>query len=305
MAPTILPTNLQTLIVSEGINFVAAILILIVGWMLSGWLSRWTRAGLDRLHYVDPTLKPMLSSFVRYAILLATLAAVLERFGVETTSLLAVFGAAGLAIGLALQGTLSNVASGVMLLVLRPFHIGEVISVGSDGAKSTVREIGLFRTRVVTRDNIHLSIPNSTIFAANIANYTREPSRRLDFHVPIDRDNDIAEAEALIVEALASDERVLKDPPPVSGVASIEEYSVVLLARCWVRPPDQFRVPFDLRKAVEDKLRASRILIPVTRQATAERDESRKLVRNGTTQAGDTAANDPAEPKIGSSRKTQ
>jgi small conductance mechanosensitive channel len=230
---------------------------------------------------------------------------VLERFGVETTSLLAVFGAAGLAIGLALQGTLSNVASGVMLLVLRPFHIGEVISVGSDGAKSTVREIGLFRTRVVTRDNIHLSIPNSTIFAANIANYTREPSRRLDFHVPIDRDNDIAEAEALIVEALASDERVLKDPPPVSGVASIEEYSVVLLARCWVRPPDQFRVPFDLRKAVEDKLRASRILIPVTRQATAERDESRKLVRNGTTQAGDTAANDPAEPKIGSSRKTQ
>jgi small conductance mechanosensitive channel len=270
---TILPANLETLIVSEGINLVAAILILIVGWMLSGALSRWTRSGLDRLHYVDPMLKPMLASFVRYAILLATLAAVLERFGVETASLLAVFGAAGLAVGLALQGTLANVASGVMLLVLRPFHVGEVIGMTSDGAKSTVREIGLFRTRVVTRDNIHLSIPNSTVFGASIHNYTRERTRRIDFHVPIDRRNDVARAEAAIVEALKSDARVLKTPEPVSGVHKIDEYALVLLARCWVNSADQFRIPYDLKKLVTEKLDEAGILIPVTRQAVAERDE--------------------------------
>jgi small conductance mechanosensitive channel len=272
--PTVLPESLETLIVSEGINLIAAILILIVGWMLAGWLSRWTRLALDRLPYVDPTLKPMLGSFVRYAILLATLTAVLERFGVETTSLLAVFGAAGLAVGLALQGTLANVASGVMLLVLRPFHVGEVIGMGSDGTKSTVREIGLFRTRVITRDNIHLSIPNSTIFSATIFNYTREPVRRIDFDVPIDRRNHVAKAEAAIVEALAADSRVLKTPAPVSGVHRIDEYSLVLLARCWVNSDDQFRVPYDLKKIVTERLDAAGILIPVARQAVAERDEN-------------------------------
>jgi small conductance mechanosensitive channel len=271
--PAVLPPNLETLIVSEGINLVAAVLILIVGWMLASWLSRWTRIGLDRLPYVDPTLKPMLASFVRYALLLATFTAVLERFGVETTSLLAVFGAAGLAVGLALQGTLANVASGVMLLVLRPFHVGEVIGMGGDGAKSTVREIGLFRTRVVTRDNIHLSIPNSTIFSATIVNYTREPVRRIDFDVPIDRLNDVARAEAAIVEALASDDRVLKTPAPVSGVHKIDEYALVLLARCWVHSADQFRIPYDLKRIVAEKLDRAGILIPVTRQAVAERDE--------------------------------
>ncbi|HEY1632312.1 MAG TPA: mechanosensitive ion channel domain-containing protein [Rhizomicrobium sp.] len=281
MAPTVLPANLQTLIVSEGINLIAAVLILIVGWMLSGALARWTRAGLDRLPYVDPTLKPMLSSFVRYAILLATLAAVLERFGVETTSLLAVFGAAGLAIGLALQGTLANVASGVMLLVLRPFHVGEVIGLGDSAVKSTVREIGLFRTRVLTRDNIHLSIPNSTIFSATIVNYTREPTRRIDFDVSIDRQNDVARAEAAIVAALKADPRVLKSPEPVSGVHRIDEYALVLLARCWVNSADQFRVPYDLKKIVTERLDAAGILIPVTRQAVAERVE----IAAGKTQA--------------------
>ncbi len=289
MPPTILPANIQTLIVTEGINLIAAVLILIVGWMLSSWLARLTRTGLDRLAYVDPTLKPMLASFVRYAILLATVAAVLGRFGVETTSLLAVFGAAGLAIGLALQGTLSNVAAGVMLLVLRPFHVGEFIElVGTANTKCTVREIGLFRTRAVTRDGIHLSIPNSTIFSATIANYTRETMRRIDIKMPIDYVNDIGAAERLIVAALASDERVLKMPPPVSGVDHIDEYSVVLIARCWVKSADQFRAPYDLRKLVKDKLHAAGIAIPVTRQAVAERGEP------GVSKAGEAGADSAA-----------
>jgi small conductance mechanosensitive channel len=288
MAPTILPANLQTLIVSEGINLVSALLILIVGWMLAGWLSRWTRAGLDRVGYIDPTVKPMIASFVRYALLLATFTAVLERFGVETASLLAVFGAAGLAVGLALQGTLANVASGVMLLILRPFHVGEFIElVGTANTRATVREIGLFRTRVVTRDNIHLSIPNSTIFSATIANHTREPMRRIEFLVPIDRDNDVAAVERLIAEAVAADARVLKSPAPYIGVSDIQEYAVVLVARCWVKSADQFRAPLDLRKAVLEKLGAAGVLIPVTRQAVAVRDEPQS--QSGTAQKAATS----------------
>jgi small conductance mechanosensitive channel len=285
MTPTILPGNIETLIVSEAINVVAAILILIAGWVLSGWLARWTRSGLGRIPYLDPTLAPMLSSLVRYGILLATFAAVLQRFGVETTSLVAVFGAVGLGIGLAMQGTLANVAAGVMLLVLRPFHIGEVIELlGTAGTRSTVREIGLFRTRVVTRDLVHLSIPNSTIFSATIINYSREPIRRIDFDVPVDYVNDIEKAERIIVEALTSDSRVLKTPPPISGVRSIDEYSITLIARCHVANADQFRAPYDLKKLVKDHLHAAGIAIAVTRQATAERDEGAAKSASGESQ---------------------
>src|SRR5580658_372254 len=178
-APVVAQPTLQVMLIDGSVDFLSAVLILILGWTLASWAARWTRMGLSRLHRFDETLKPLVASLVRYVILAATIIAVLQRFGVETTSLLAVFGAAGLAIGLALQGTLSNVAAGVMLLVLRPFHVGETSELlGTAGTKSTVREIGLFRTRVVTRDHIHLSIPNSTIFSATIANYTREPMRR-------------------------------------------------------------------------------------------------------------------------------
>ncbi|MGH6871742.1 MAG: mechanosensitive ion channel family protein [Rhizomicrobium sp.] len=269
----VLPANLETLVVSEAINFIAAILILIAGWMTADWLSRWTRAGLNRIGYVDPLIKPMLASFVRYAILLATLGAVLQRFGVATTSLIAIFGAAGLAIGLALQGTLSNVASGVMLLVLRPFHVGEYISLGTDSPRAMVREIGLFRTRVLTRDNLHLSIPNSTIFSATISNYSRETTRRLDILVPIDRINDADAAERIICEALRRDARVLDHPEPFVGVNAIEEYSLVLVAKCWVASADRFRAPYAIRKLIAQALARGGILMPVTRQAVAERAE--------------------------------
>jgi small conductance mechanosensitive channel len=265
---------MQAVVLSDALNFIAALLILVLGWMLANAVSRWVQRALQHVLFLDPLLKPLIRSFLRYAVLLLTIIAVLQRFGVQTTSLIAVFGAAGLAVGLALQGTLSNVAAGVMLLLLRPFHIGETIEIyGTAGTLGTVREVGLFRTVVVTRDNIQLSIPNSSIFSAIIANHSREPLRRIDIHVSIDRINDIGKAEEIVVEALSSNPLVVKEPAPTSGVQSVEEYAVVLLARCWVNNTDQFRAPFMLRKIVQDRLQAGGVSIPVTRQAPATRTE--------------------------------
>ncbi|HSZ73487.1 MAG TPA: mechanosensitive ion channel family protein, partial [Rhizomicrobium sp.] len=151
----------------------------------------------------------------------------------------------------------------------------EVIEIASlSTGKVFVREIGLFRTLVATRDNVQLSVPNSNIFTNVITNYTREPTVRISFEVPVDRGNDVGKAETLIVEALKSDSRVLSTPAPLSGIVQIQEYSVVMLARCWVKNSDQYRAPFDLKKIVNDKLRVAKILIPVPRQAVAERIES-------------------------------
>jgi small conductance mechanosensitive channel len=263
----------RTMLIGDALNFVAAILILIIGWIIASAVSRWTEKALQRVSFLDPALKPLARSLVRYAILAVTIIAVLQRFGVETTSLIAVFGAAGLALGLALQGTLSNVAAGVMLLILRPFQIGETIEIlGTANTRGRVREIGLFRTVVVTRDNMQLSMPNSTIFSGIVANYSREPLRRVDIHVSIDRFNDVAKAEQVIIDALKNAPRVARQPEPVSGVQSIEEYSVVMLGRFWVSSDDQFRAPYELRRIVQDALQANGISIPVTRQAAATRD---------------------------------
>src|SRR5580658_6095472 len=161
-APVVAQPTLQVMLIDGSVDFLSAVLILILGWTLASWAARWTRMGLSRLHRFDETLKPLVASLVRYLILLATIIAVLQRFGVETTSLIAVLGAAGLAIGLALQGTLSNVAAGVMLLLLRPFRVGDNITAASQSG--VVREVGLFTTILIGADQTYISIPNAAVF---------------------------------------------------------------------------------------------------------------------------------------------
>src|SRR5215831_3556943 len=154
---------------AQAMNLIAAILILCIGWMAANSAARWTRATLAQVRRFDDTLKPLATSFVWYAILGFTLMAVLERFGVQTTSVIAVLGAASIAVGLALQGTLSNVASGVMLLLLRCFRVGDEINAA--GFVGVVREIGLFRTVVISADGLYVSIPNSSLFTGPIVNH--------------------------------------------------------------------------------------------------------------------------------------
>jgi len=263
--------QLQLLIVSGGLKLLVGIIILVAGWMAATWAKRGLEAGLARLP-IDLTLKPLIASLTRYAILLLTVLLVVQQFGVQTTSLIAVLGAAGLAIGLALQGTLSNVASGVMLLILRPFRVGQFVEVAG-GRQGTVREIGLFTTLIITRDGVYVSIPNSAIFGAVAINFTRERTRRVVFAVPVDWVNDLESVEQAITKALAANELVLKDPPPSAIVLELQEYAVVLRARAHVRSPDYWNALYSLQKQVKTALDQANILPAVNRQAPVTRME--------------------------------
>jgi small conductance mechanosensitive channel len=259
------------LVIDGGLRFVIGIAILTAGWMLATWAKRGLDSALTRLP-IDLTLKPLISSMARYIILLLTLLLVVGEFGVQTTSLIAVLGAAGLAIGLALQGTLSNVASGVMLLVLRPFRVGQFVEVAG-GRQGTVREIGLFTTLLITRDNAYVSIPNSAIFGSTAINYTRERTRRVKFDVPVDRANDLDLVEKAIIEALAANAVLLKEPAPSAVVTTILEYTVVMTARGHARSADYWKALYSAQKDVKTALDKAGILMPVTRQAPVVRNE--------------------------------
>ena len=262
--------SLELLLVNGGIHLVEAIAILAAGWMLATWVKRWVQAGLAHLP-IDLTLKPLLASLIRYTILIITLLLVLEQFGVQTASLIALLGAAGLAVGLALQGTLSNVASGVMLLVLRPFRVGHFVEIG--GQQGTVREIGLFTTLLTTRDLVYVSIPNASIFGAVAINFTREPVRRVKFSVPVDMVNDLDKVEQVIVAALSANRFAVKSPAPTAVVQTLQEYGVLMTARAHVKSNDYWAGLYSMQKEVKAALDKAGILIAVTRQAVAVRNE--------------------------------
>jgi len=247
-----LPADVGTMVVHGGVNILIAIAILVAGWVLSRWLARWLRAIFQHSHHVDETLKPLMINFARYGVIAITLVAVLGQFGVQTTSLIALLGAAGLAIGLALQGTLSNVASGVMLLLLRPYRVGEKITAGT--VSGTVHEIGLFHTEIVTYDGLLVAMPNSVVFSGTIVNLTREPTRRTNFQVDIDRDADIAGAQRAILEAMARDSHVLKQPPPQVYVETLSGPQVVLNVHVWVSSIDFMPVQSDIKLLVRRTL---------------------------------------------------
>jgi small conductance mechanosensitive channel len=251
---------LTVMMVGGAINFLEASIILIAGWTIARYMGHWTRNLLDRIP-VDETLKPLLANFARYAILAITIVAVLGQFGVQTTSLIALVGAAGLALGLALQGTLSNVASGVMLLFLRPFRVAEKIAVAD--VTGTVREIGLFRTALVTDEGLFVSIPNSTIFAGVIVNTSRERIRRTGFTVDIDRGEDIAEARKIILAAMAADPRVLKSPAPDVQVESILGATILMSVQVWVGNRDFGGQQADIKRIVRQALEAAHVSPPI------------------------------------------
>jgi small conductance mechanosensitive channel len=248
-------------------DFLFAVLILTAGWMLSRWAGRWLREALSRTQYIDATIKPLIAGFVRYFILAITVVAVLGQFGVQTTSLIAILGAAGLAIGLAMQGTLSNVASGVMLLILRPFRVYDRIRVTD--AVGPVREIGLFRTTILTDDGIYVSIPNASIFTGTIQNLSREGKRRVNFTVEIDRGENIDTAQKIIREALAQEQRILKAPACTVEVDTLGALSTTLVVQVWIENRDFGGAQSDIKKRVRHALQGADISAPVPVAAPA------------------------------------
>ena len=248
------------LAVTYGLEVVGALTILIVGWIVAGWAQRAVRRGLDRVPQVDATLKPLLGSIVRYVVLVLTIIAVLAQFGVQTASIIAMLGAAGLAIGLALQGTLQNIAAGIMLLFLRPFRVGDYID--AEGVAGTVTEIGLFLTEMQTFDGVYRSVPNSQLWSRQILNYSRLPTRRIDHEVGISYGDDIETAFIALKEVLTQDERVLAEPPPQVMVMALADSSVNVNMRCWTHRDNYWDLLFDLRRASKERLDAAGITIP-------------------------------------------
>ena len=245
---------------SYALDAVGALVILLVGWWIAGRTQYLVRRALDRVPRIDDTLKPFLSSSVRYFVIVITFVAVLAEFGVQTTSIIAVLGAAGLAIGLALQGTLQNIAAGIMLLVLRPFRVGEYIDAG--GVSGTVDAINLFTTDMTTYDGIYRSVPNGELWNRNILNYSRNPTRRLDVPVGIAYEDDVEQALDLLLSHLSQDTRVLPDPEPQVLVTGLGDSSVDLTLRCWTNRTDFWSLRFELNKKVKLWLDAAGISIP-------------------------------------------
>ncbi len=245
---------------SYALDAVGALVILLVGWWIAGRTQYLVRRALDRVPRIDDTLKPFLSSSVRYFVIVITFVAVLAEFGVQTTSIIAVLGAAGLAIGLALQGTLQNIAAGIMLLVLRPFRVGEYIDAG--GVSGTVDAINLFTTDMTTYDGIYRSVPNAELWNRNILNYSRNPTRRLDIPVGIAYEDDVEQALDLLLSHLSQDARVLPDPGPQVLVTGLGDSSVDLTLRCWTNRTDFWPLRFELNKKVKLWLDAAGISIP-------------------------------------------
>jgi len=246
--------------IEYGINIVGAIVLLIIGWTVAGWGRRGVRKALDRVPRMDETLKPFLSRIVWYAIMIFVLVAVLNQFGVQTTSFIAILGAAGLAIGLALQGTLANVASGVMLLFLRPINIGEYVDAG--GIAGTVMEIGLFSTEIKTNVGLCLLVPNSKIWDSPITNFSRNPTRRFDIEVGIGYGDDADGALALLMSLMTNDARVLGDPEPLVFVKSLGDSAVIINLRGWTKSDDYWDTVWGLNKAIKADLQKAGYSIP-------------------------------------------
>ena len=251
--------ELLAIALSSSVNILAGLGTIIIGFWLSSKASSMVRKQMSTLQRVDKTLTPILASIIRYAGFILTLVVALGQFGVQTTSIIAVLGAAGLAIGLALQGTLSNVASGIMLLLLRPFSVGDWIETNS--ISGTVREIGLFATQIDTFDNIYITVPNSSIWSATIINNSRHQIRRMDLDIGIGYNSDLNEVEKALI-TLTKDKRILSDPEPQFLVVDYADSAILVRLRLYAQYDDFFALNWDLKRRLKPLLDAHNIEIP-------------------------------------------
>ncbi len=242
------------------LSLTTAIILLIAGFMAARFVSRLVKYRLEKVEKVDKTLIPVLAQLSHYTILVFTIILVLAEFGIQTTSIIAVLGAAGLAIGLALQGTLQNVAAGIMLLIIRPFQVGDYIEAAGSGG--TVDEIGLFMTRMHTSQGIFIAVPNSKIWSDTITNYSKRALRRMDLIVGISYDDDIDKAIKALQDLIQEEGRILKKPEPMVIVKNLGDSSVDLEIRAWIRVKDFWSVHFGMIRAVKYKLDKEGISIP-------------------------------------------
>jgi len=257
------PSNIQDIlnlyIIPWGINIIMALAIFVIGRWLAGMLLKLTDKMLQKSG-MDKMLVDFVHSILNALLLLFIIIASLDQLGVDTTSFIALIGAAGLAIGLALQGSLQNFASGVLLIVFRPFKVGHFIEAA--GVSGVVEEIGIFSTRMKTGDNREIIVPNGAIYDGTITNNSARDTRRIDMVFGIGYDDDIKKAKEMMQSILDADERVFSDPAPLIAVAELADSSVNFVVRPWVKASDYWAVKFDVTEKIKLAFDDAGISIP-------------------------------------------
>ena len=257
------PAAFQALLIPWGIRLGVALAIFIVGRWIAKWLTGIVRRLMGRSG-LDDMLINFLGNIVYTVLLLVVVMAALDHLGIKTTSLLAVFGAAGLAIGLALKDSLANFSSGVMIIIYRPFKVGDYIEAG--GAAGVVEKVSIFATVMRTGDNREIIVPNGQIYAGTIVNYSAKETRRIDLVFGIGYDDDIAKAKQIMEDILKQDERILADPAPSVAMAELADSSINFNVRPWVRSADYWTVRADILEKTKLAFDANGISIPYPQQ---------------------------------------
>jgi small conductance mechanosensitive channel len=247
-----------------SIKILIALTIFLVGQLIAKYISRALGKVLSHTK-LDRILVEFLQSLLRALLLVIVLVAALDQLGVNTNSVIAVLGAAGLAIGLALHSSLQNFAAGFMLLIFRPFKDGDFVEAA--GTSGMIEKIGIFSTVMHTGDNKEVIIPNSAIYGGNIVNYSKRPTRRIDLVFSIGYEDDLRRAREVITQLIQADERILKDPEPLVAVGELAANSVNLFVRPWVRTDDYWTVRFDLTEKIKLAFDDAGITIPYPQMA--------------------------------------
>ncbi len=271
-----------------AVNLSIALLILIATLFIARWTANATRRVLGRTRAMrrDPTVIGFIAQVVRVVVIIVGLIAVLQRLGVQTTSIIAVLGAASLAVGLALQGTLSNVAAGVMLLILRPYRVGEVIDIA--GASGTVQRLDLFTTQLSNANNHKIVVPNSKVLSDVIVNLTGQKTRRIEINFTVGYAEDLNRAREIIGFVAKAHDKVLDDPEPWTGVTALLDSSVRITLHAWVKSADWWQTQADLMQGGKEALDGAGIEIPFPHQvAVPYRDDIAPLVRLATDDGGE------------------
>lgn len=245
----------------HAITFGGALLILILGWLVASWAASIVRRATHER--VSPTLVPLFAKLTRLGLLVVVVMAALDRVGVETTGLLAALGAAGLAVGLALKDTVADVAAGVVLLVLRPFDVGDAVDIGGTGG--VVTAIDVLQTKLTSFEGVPIVLNNSAVRTSTIQNYSGAKTRRIDLEIGIGYADDIGKAKAAIEAVLEAEPRVLREPPSLVNVLTLEEHRVVLLTRCTTKAADFFTTKLDLTRAIKERLEREGVAHPFPR----------------------------------------
>jgi small conductance mechanosensitive channel len=256
-------TRVVELLTVYGLKIVAAFIVFIVGRWIAKLMSKIMKKVMVK-SAVDPTIVSFVVSMIYITLLTFVVLAALGQLGIQTTSFIAIIGAAGLAIGLALQGSLANFAAGFLMIMFRPFKVGDFIE--GAGVTGTVEAIQLFTTQLITLDNKMIIIPNAKLTSDNITNFTITGTRRVDLVFGISYTDDIDNAKTILAEVLNKNDRVLKDPPSTIGVLELADSSVNLAVRPWVNSLDYWDVCFDITENVKKRFDTEGISIPFPQQ---------------------------------------